>query len=246
MPSSTYQYPHETHFEKNLGFSILADPETYDYVSAIVEPTKKTQIVFSDSRAGTGKTSLAMAAAHYRILQGVSTKIIYVRNTLAVRENGFLPGTAEEKEFQFMAPAKESIDDIGVRLGNQELFNDMLCQEEIEVVSTSYLRGRDLKGDIVLILDEAQNLDTTEIQTVLTRLHDDAKVVVIGSSMQCDNNALRHFGRDQITPFQLYIEHFIRQKEIPTKVANLTKNYRGKLANYADEVGQTIDSLTDR
>lgn len=246
MPSSKYQYPYETHFHKNLGFKILSDRKAYDYVKAIVEPVKDTQIVFSDSKAGTGKTSLAMAAAHYRIMEGQSTKIIYVRNTLAVRENGYLPGTAAEKEFQFMAPAKESIDDIGYRLGDQKLFENMMTYDQIEVVSTSYLRGRDLSGDIVLILDEAQNLDTTEIQTVLTRLHDTAKVIVIGSSKQCDNKKLRRFGRERITPFQLYIEHFKRQSDIPTKIVDLEVNYRGNLANYADEIGQTIDAITDR
>lgn len=243
MPSSKYRYPFESYFHKELGFKILSDKPTYEYVESIVSPTSETQIVFSDSKAGTGKTSLAMAAAYYRLQMGISTKIIYVRNTLAVRENGFLPGSAEEKEYQFMAPAKESIGDIGYRLNDQKLFNNMLSHDEIEVVSTSYLRGRDLSGEVVLILDEAQNLDTTEIQTVLTRLHDDAKVIVIGSSKQCDNNKLRRFGREKITPFQLYIKHFERQEEVPTKVINLTKNYRGKLANYADEIGQTIDVI---
>lgn len=246
MPSSTYQFPFESYFHKELDFKILSDGPTYEYVKSIVEPTHETQIVFSDSKAGTGKTSLAMAAAYYRIQMGLSSKIIYVRNTLAVRENGFLPGTADEKEFQFMAPAKESIDDIGYRLGDQKLFQTMMTHDEIEVVSTSYLRGRDLSGDIVLILDEAQNLDTTEIQTVLTRLHDDAKVVVIGSSKQCDNNKLRRFGREKITPFQLYIKHFERQSKIATEVVNLTKNYRGELANYADEIGTTIDLIKER
>lgn len=243
MPTSTFRYPFEAHFHNNLGFKILSDQATYDYVESIIEPIEETQIVFSDSRAGTGKTSLAMAAALYRLSKGDSSKIVYVRNTIAVRENGYLPGTAEEKEMQFMAPAMESINDIGLRLNNQDLFSELAQNEQIEVVSTSYLRGRDFSEDVVLILDETQNLDTTEIQTVLTRLHDNAKVVVIGSSKQCDNNKLRRFGREKITPFEAYIKHFKDQNEVPAKFVNLTTNYRGKLANYADDIGDTIEKI---
>ena len=192
----------------------------------------------------THNTSQAMAGAYYRLMKGDSSKIIYVRNTLAVRENGFLPGDAQEKELQFMTPAKESIDEIGLRLGNsQSLFDRMTVEEEIEVISTSYIRGRDFQGSPTVIIDEAQNLDTTELQTVLTRVHDDAKVIVIGSSLQCDNKKLKKFGSEKLTPFQLYIEHFKKQDEIPYEVINLTKNYRGNLANYSDQIGLTIDDL---
>lgn len=245
MGKSKYQHDFEEYFQRQLGFNIMSDPLAYEYVKAIVEPLEDTQIVFSDSQAGTGKTSMAMASAYYRIKKGLASKIVYVRNTLAVRENGFLPGTAEEKEYNFMFPAKESIDDIGVRLGMQDLFEHLIDTDSLEVTSTSYLRGRDFSGDVVLILDEAQNLSTTEIQTVLTRLHDDAKVIVIGSSLQVDNHQLKQFGRERLTPFQLYIRHFQRQQEIPNKIVNLETNYRGKLANYADEIGETIEMVRE-
>lgn len=244
MGKSKYRYDFEEYFQRQLGMDIMSDQASYEYVKSIVEPTCNTQVVFSDSPAGTGKSMMSMAAAYYRLRTNTSNKIIYVRNTLAVRENGFLPGTAEEKEHNFMMPAKESLDDIGVRLGQQgSLFYSMLDTDQIEVTSTSYLRGRDFDGDVTLILDEAQNLDTTEIQTVLTRLHDDAKVVVIGSSKQVDNHKLKKFGRERLTPFQIFVEHFKNQTAIPTKFVNLTKNYRGALANYADEIGQTIESV---
>ena len=244
MGKSKYRHDFEEYFQRQLSYDIMSDPASYEYVKAIIEPTSQTQIVFSDSPAGTGKSAMSMAAAYYRLRSSQSNKIIYVRNTLAVRENGFLPGTAEEKEHNFMFPAKESLDDIGVRLGQQgSLFYSMLDTDQIEVTSTSYLRGRDFDGDVTLILDEAQNLDTTEIQTVLTRLHDDAKVVVIGSSKQVDNHRLKKFGDKKLTPFQIFVNHFERQSAIPTKVVNLTKNYRGALANYADAIGDTIESV---
>ena len=152
----------------------------------------------------THNTSLALSAAYYLIKEELASSVIYVRNTVSVRENGFLPGTVEEKEMAYMKPAVDIIDRIGARIGNQDLYGDMLMTEQIQCTSTSFLRGVDYEGPMVLIIDEAQNLDMIELQTVLTRPHDSVKIIVIGSSLQNDNHKIRKSGPEKLLPFQVY------------------------------------------
>jgi len=96
-----------------------------------------------------------------------------------------------------------------------------------------------------LIIDEAQNLDLTELQTVLTRPHDSVKVVVIGSSLQNDNFTAKKYGPDKLLAFQLYIQHFVEQSEINIKNIVLTKNYRGRFANFADQIMETVTRVSE-
>lgn len=221
----------------------MADSHQYEYVKAILEPTNNVQAVFSDSIAGSGKTSLALAAGYYMLQSEAIKRIVYVRNTVSVRENGFLPGTIEDKEMAYMKPAIDNIERIGYKVGNQDLYADMVMSQQIECTSTSFLRGVDYEEDTLLIIDEAQNLDMIELQTVLTRPHDNVKIVVIGSSLQNDNNKIKRYGPQKLLPFQVYTKHFIEQDFIPIRSINLVNNYRGKFSRFADQVNQTINRV---
>lgn len=248
MTKSKYRNEFEHFFHDKMGFRILADEAQYEYVKAILAPTKEVQAVFSNSAAGTGKSALALASAYYLLDKEEINKIIYIRNTVSVRENGYLPGTLEEKEAAYMKPAHDVIHRIGVKMNNQDLFADLVREEKLICASTSFLRGVDYEEDAVLIIDEAQNLDLTELQTVLTRPHDNVKVIVIGSSLQNDNEKIKKFGpKKNILPFELYIKHFESQDSIPVQNITLTRNYRGRFANFADKIGETIEAIrTDK
>lgn len=193
----------------------------------------------------THNTAISLAAAYYQLSKGTISKIIYVRNTVSVRENGFLPGTIEDKESAYMKPAYDVIQKIGLKLNNQDLFEQLIADEQLVCTSTSFLRGVDYDMDAILIIDEAQNLDLTELQTVLTRPHDNVKVVMIGSSLQNDNAKIRKFGPEKLLPFQVYIKHFAEQSEIPIKHINLTTNYRGRFANFSDQIQQTVKKISN-
>ena len=223
-----------------MGFRILADETQYEYVKAILAPPQEVQAVFSDSKAGTGKTSLALAAAYYLLEKGDIDCIGYIRNMVSVRSTGFLPGTIEDKEAAYMKPAMDVINRIGYKSNDQDLFTTLIENGELFCTTTSFLRGVDYDKRMVLIIDEAQNLDLTELQTVLTRPHDTVKIVVIGSSLQNDNIKVEKYGPEKLSPFELYIEHFKRQNYIPIEMINLTTNYRGKFASYADKVQETV------
>lgn len=241
--TSKYRYDFERFFHENMGFKILADEAQYKYVEAILAPNKKVQAVVSDSAAGTGKSALALAAAYYQLSKGKISKIIYVRNTVSVRENGFLPGTIEDKEAAYMKPAYDVIQRIGNKMDNQDLFADLIRNEQLVCTSTSFLRGVDYDMDAVLIIDEAQNLDLTELQTVLTRPHDNVKVVMVGSSRQNDNTKVRKYGPAKLLPFEVYIKHLTEQNEIPVENIHLETNYRGRFANFADQIQDTVKRI---
>ena len=245
MSKSKYREGFEHFFHEEMGFKILADEAQYEYVKAILAPTNEVQAVFCDSKAGTGKSALALASAYYLLNKGEISKIIYVRNTVSVRENGFLPGTIEDKESAYMKPAADVIQRIGHKMKRLDLFADLIQNGELVCTSTSFLRGVDYDMNAVLIIDEAQNLDLTELQTVLTRPHDNVKVVVIGSSLQNDNFKAKKYGPDKLLAFQLYIQHFVEQSEINIKNIVLTKNYRGRFANFADQILETVTKVSE-
>lgn len=235
---SKYQKPYQAFFERELGFNIMSDPAQLGYVDAILDPLSKTQIIFCDSKAGTGKTSIALASAYWLHKEGKINEIIYIRSAVAVRDMGHLPGTLAEKDEPYMEPFYDTLNDIGVRLHIQDLRSEL--GSELTARSTSHLRGINKSNDAIVIIDEAQNLDLTELQTTLTRFHDNVKIVVIGSTRQVDNKHMQRFGKDRITAFELYMQHFASNEEVGTYIARLTKNYRGKLANHADDIQESI------
>jgi len=97
----------------------------------------------------------------------------------------------------------------------------------VEAKSHTFLRGGNIKGSTVII-DEAQNLTRGELKKVLTRIHPDTTVIMIGHDGQID---LKKPEKSGFTP---YLEHFSGESYV--KVVELTKNFRGPLAQKADEL----------
>jgi predicted ribonuclease YlaK len=220
------------------GYNVLSDKHQYAYMQSLWSPTDIVQSVFVDAKAGTGKTSLAVAAGVYAVENEEYDRIIYVRNTVAVREQGFLPGSVSEKEYIYYSPLFDALDELAPD-GYEKWYENDEGHRKIEMVSTSYLRGVNFKNAFVII-DEAQNLDLTELQTTLTRIHDTCKVVVVGSTLQNDNRKLKYYGKEKLSPFEVYMKHFEGHLSVQHK---LETNYRGAFSLHADEVGETIDKL---
>src|SRR5699024_6104241 len=141
---------------KEKGFNVLSDKHQYAYMQSLWASTDVVQSVFVDAKAGTGKTTLAVAAGVYEVEKQNYDKIIYIRNAVAVRDQGFLPGSVEEKEYQYYAPLFDALSEISPS-GYSEWYNTDEDHKKIEMLSTSYLRGVNFKNAF-LIIDEAQNL----------------------------------------------------------------------------------------
>jgi PhoH-like ATPase len=159
-------------------------------------------VVALDGRAGTGKTLLAIAAALEQVVEARRFERLTVyRPLIAVgrADVGFLPGTLEEK----LDPWMSAIHDAIVALTDQRsssdanrLIDELMGRNQLALESVTFLRGRSLHRQIVVV-DEAQNLEPTTLKTVLTRIGEGTKVIFTGDTSQIDapymgesNNAL--------------------------------------------------------
>jgi len=218
------------------GFNVLADKHQYAYLQSLWSPVDIVHGSFCNSDAGTGKTSLAVLAGVYEVEKDTYDKIIYIRNTVAVREQGFLPGNTKEKEEPYMQPLIECMDN--VQPGLYEKWSvEIDGLKKVYTMTSSYSRAITFKNAFIII-DEAQNFDLHELQTILTRADSTCKVVVIGSTKQVDNTKLKRYGG--LTPFEVYMEHF---KGFRVTYHKLETNYRGEFSLLADQVLDTVKKL---
>ena len=167
----------------SMGISFKSNKEQQELVRLIYE--KGHPIIFCTGKAGTGKTFATLAAALQLVEEKRYGKIIYARNPVSVGEDmGFLPGTAEEKYSPFMGPLMDNLEAIS-RI-SQDHPNVANMRAKIETVPIAFLRGRSFENTIVIV-DEAQNLDLTALKTILTRIGNFCKVILLGSTNQIDD-----------------------------------------------------------
>ena len=149
--------------------------------------------------AGTGKTFLALAAALEQVLeQGRYRRVSVYRPLVAVgrQEVGYLPGDLNEKLAPWMAAVHDNLfalfSDAGVD-GAKHAIEELVDRGELEMAAVTYLRGRSITGEFVII-DEAQNLELPTLKVILTRMARDSKVVFCGDLTQVDNPYISPFG----------------------------------------------------
>lgn len=188
-------------------------------------------VVACEASAGTGKTQIAVATANFLVQSGKYDKLIYVTFPCNEEKLGYVPGTVEEKSALYFEPLREAL--IKCNLVPEKLFDTNLEAAKkgvayIHPTTHVYVRGMNFEHSVV-ILEEAQNGYLDEIRKVLTRCHDDCKVIIIGNVRQCD--LLKNKERSGFSQYMDALSKypwFIR--------CHLAKNYRGILANAADEV----------
>ncbi|MCD6450660.1 MAG: PhoH family protein [Thermotogaceae bacterium] len=173
--------------------------------------------------AGTGKTLLSLACAIEK-----RKRIIVTRPTIPVgRDIGYLPGKVEEKMRPWMQPIYDNLELIMERLGmNLENF---IKRGRIEIEVLSYIRGRSIP-DQYMIIDEAQNLTPHEVKTILTRVGEGTKVVLVGDPYQIDTPYL-----DVNSNGLVYTATKFLRDELASHII-LTKGERSKLATKAAEL----------
>lgn len=191
-----------------------------DYYQTIVD----TAVTCCNARAGTGKTFIATLAALNLLADGKVNKIFYIRypDELSLKM-GFFPGDKDEKEEIYKAPFMDAAKYLGLQ---PETIDELIDGGFLEITTHIGLRGRNLDNCIV-ISDESQNANLNDLKLVLTRVHDNSKVVLLGHEGQQDNKRTDH-------GFLRYIEHLCKKSW--SKEIKLTKNYRGKISQWADEL----------
>jgi PhoH-like ATPase len=207
--------------EQNFALNALMDPQI-DFVSLL-------------GQAGTGKTLLTLAAALAQVLEKkIYSEIIMTRVTVPVGEDiGFLPGTEEEKMAPWMGALEDNLevlnktdDDAGDwgRAATRDLI-----RSRIKIKSLNFMRGRTFLNKF-LIVDEAQNLTSKQMKTLITRAGPGTKVVCLGNIAQIDTPYLTE-GSSGLT---YVVDRF---KGWPhAGHVTLQRGERSRLADHASEI----------
>jgi len=147
-----------------------------------IKSLKDHELVFCIGPAGTGKTYLAVANAVASLRKGKIKKIVLVRPAVEAGEHlGFLPGDLEAKINPYLRPLLDALHD----LMDYDQIRRYMGNDLIEIAPLAYMRGRTL-NDAVIILDEGQNATVTQMKMFLTRMGQNARIVVTGDITQVD------------------------------------------------------------
>ena len=161
-----------------------------DNQKIVFETWKKKQNQFLFGCAGTGKTfvSLYLALQDVMNLQTKYDKVVLVRSLIPTREIGFLPGDEEDKAALYQVPYANMVQFM-FQQPNEQAFNmlyDKLKQQgSLYFLSTSFLRGLTFDNSIIIV-DECQNLNFHELDTIITRVGQDSKIFFCGDFGQSD------------------------------------------------------------
>jgi phosphate starvation-inducible protein PhoH len=133
--------------------------------------------------AGTGKTFLAAYFALSDLLSGAAKRIIIIRSAVTTRDQGFLPGTLQEKMALYEAPYREIFAELCG--GRRDVYDLLKKRDYLEFMSTSFIRGVTF-DDAIIIVDEVQNCTDHEINSILTRVGKNTRVILCGDHRQDD------------------------------------------------------------
>mgnify|MGYP001466318749 FL=1 len=175
--------------EINASNLVTIKPIT-DNQKIVFESWKKGQNQFLYGAAGTGKTLCAL----YLVMQDVMNlqtpyeKVVLVRSLIPTREIGFLPGDEDDKSALYQIPYQNMVQFI-FEQPNEQSFNNLYDrlkgQGSLHFLSTSFLRGLTMDNAIIIV-DECQNMNFHELDTITTRVGQDAKIVFCGDFDQTD------------------------------------------------------------
>ena len=156
----------------------------------VFESYKKGQNLFLYGVAGTGKTFVALYNALKDVLDPKSPRerVYIVRSLLPTRDIGFLPGDEEDKSYLYQVPYQNMVRFMFKQPDErafEQLYNNLRNQGTIDFLSTSFLRGITIDNGVIIV-DECQNLNFHELDTIMTRVGQDTKIVFAGDIQQTD------------------------------------------------------------
>ena len=199
---------------------------------------KKGQNQFLFGSAGTGKTfvSLYLALNDIFDLKKPQERVILVRSLIPTREIGFLPGDEEDKAALYQVPYQNMVQFM-FEMPNEQAFNGLYDklkgQSSLFFLSTSFLRGLTFDNSIIIV-DECQNLNFHELDTIITRVGQDSKIIFCGDFDQSDlqktneKNGLHDFLRileemDEFNCTEFTIGDIVRSGFVRNYLINKTK-----------------------
>ena len=154
------------------------------------EEYAKGKNLFLTGAAGTGKTFVLLHLALKEVLQKETPydKVVLIRSLLPSRDIGFLPGTLDEKSNLYQDPYRILVRYLFQMPNEQEfqmLYDKLVAQGSLEFYSTSFLRGQTFDRSIIIV-DESENMLFHELDTIITRVGQDSKIMFAGDAAQTD------------------------------------------------------------
>lgn len=217
---------------EHIFYGLKLDDEQKNFGKMILDENKK--IVFCSARAGTGKTTIAVATAVLMVNHGLYDNIVYTMHSVGDAQ-GFLPGTISEKSEVWFEGLYQALITAN-QVPHQVIMNSSLSDMKIgngfvKAITDTYLRGSTIgaNGRTIFIIDEAQNFDEHSLRKTLTRANDDTKVIVIGHEGQIDLADKRSSG------FIRCMGHFKGKRDDRFGFCELRTNHRGLVSQTADE-----------
>ena len=177
--------------KKPLGNDYLIDIEPLtDNQKRLFESYKNGKHIIAYGAAGTGKTFITLYNALSDILDESTPyeKIYLVRSLVSTREIGFLPGDHEDKADIYQIPYKNMVKYMFQMPSDADfemLYGNLKAQDSIKFWSTSFIRGTTLDNAIIIV-DEFQNLNFHELDSIITRVGENSKIVFCGDASQTD------------------------------------------------------------
>lgn len=161
-----------------------------DNQKIVFESWKKGLNQFMFGCAGTGKTFVSLYLALSEVLRNDTPydKVIVVRSLIPTREIGFLPGDEEDKAALYQVPYSNMMQFMFEQPNEQAfsmLYDRLKAQGSFYFLSTSFLRGLTFDNSIIIV-DECQNLNFHELDTIITRVGQDSKIMFCGDFGQSD------------------------------------------------------------
>lgn len=195
-----------------IKFNVQLNEEQKKAKTTILE----SPITVLKGMAGSGKTLVATQAALDMLFTNQVDKIVITRPTVSKEEIGFLPGDLQAKMDPWLAPIYHNL----FMLYSEEKVRKELENGRIEIVPFAFMRGRTFVNSFVIV-DEAQNVTHSQMETVIGRLGKGSKMVICGDMAQIDLRDKRETGFSFLSRIEEQVEGF--------KTASLEYNHRHQI-----------------
>ena len=188
----------------------------------------KNQVIIVDATAGSGKTLIAVACAKQLVSYGDYDGAIYIFPTVEETSLGYRPGSTAEKEADYLGPLYDALAKIN-EVPSRVITSDVTEKNGtawITARSATFMRGINFEKKVIIV-DECQNLSIPIIKRILSRAHDNCKVIVLGCQAQMDVPLSKSGFKDLMDHMRDY-DGCVR--------CELPISYRGRLAMHIDKL----------
>jgi len=194
-----------------------------------IEPLTRNQLKAFESNqhlvlhglAGTGKTFISSYLAYDDMIKYKFQKLVIIRSAVPTRDIGFLPGTEKEKASVYEEPYKDIANDL---FGRGDAYEILKQKRLVEFMTTSFIRGITLR-DAVILIDECQNMSFHELDSIITRMGENCRIIFCGDFRQADlkGNGIKDFfqilKRMQVFTFiEFEVEDIVRSDFVKTYI----------------------------